>query len=73
MWEGVWGALISQCLHLQGIHTPPHSSGHGPGTQAPCGEALRILWWDRKELLAEETVDLCFPLIEHLIKYYIYI
>lgn len=68
----VWGAAISQCLHLQAFGAP-HSSGHGPGSQAPCGGALRILRWGRKELLAEETVDLCFPLIEHLIKYYIYI
>lgn len=50
---------------------PANSSGHRPRTQLPCGWALRILW-DRKELLGEEAVDLCFPLIEHLIKYYIY-
>lgn len=28
--EGIWEALISQCLHLQGIHTPtPPASGPG--------------------------------------------
>lgn len=41
MWEGIWGALISRCLHLQAIRTPPPP----PAT----GLVVGATWWGSKD------------------------